>query len=350
MKASEVFSKTMPFMWAKLLLGLATVAVAAVLFGILMGLAWLFNSESVTGIMLIIWVSAIGVVRFLLMQYMGYMVKAGHVAVIAEAVTSGYIPNDQVNYGKQRVLERFPTANVYFALDKLVSAAVRAIQKQVGKLGNALNFIPGMGTITSLAQFFIDLSLGYVDECCLGYTFYQRDQDAFKSAADGVMIYVVNWKAMLGNAAKTMVFVILALLAMTVALFIVIGIPFRMFGWSGLVAFVLSLLIAAAIKSAFIDSYILINMMCVYLEAAPTTVIPYDLYGQLCGMSSQFKELWTKGQQNPAPAYVAAGAGGAYTATQTPTVPGGSSTVFCSKCGAQNTRGVKFCGTCGAPM
>ena len=39
---------------------------------------------------------------------------------------------------------------------------------------------------------FLDISLGYVDECCLGYTFYHPAQNPYKSAADGVIIYFQN--------------------------------------------------------------------------------------------------------------------------------------------------------------
>jgi hypothetical protein len=360
MKAGDIFSKTMPFVWAKLLLGLATVVVSAILFGILMGLAWLFNSEGVTAIMFLIWLGAIGVVRFILMHYIGYMLKAGHIAVITEAVTTGQVPENQVSYGKQRVLERFGTSNIYFAVDKLVSAAVKQIQKGIGKLGNALDFIPGMGAVTGLAQFFIELSLGYIDECCLGYTFYKREQGAFKSAADGVAIYAQNWKKLLSNAAKTMALVILGLLGTTLALFVVLGLLFRLFAWPGWAAFVIALLIALAVKFAFIDSYILVRTMAAYMEDAPTTVIAFDLYGKLSGISSKFKELWNKGRQEdlasvPRSAY--AEAAGPEAAGYAP-VPQVSESVsnhdekpaFCGQCGAKNKRGTKFCGSCGAAM
>ncbi|MDR1961162.1 MAG: zinc ribbon domain-containing protein [Gracilibacteraceae bacterium] len=341
MNAGELYSKTMPFVWAKLLLGLLTVLISAVLFGILMGLAWLFNSGEVGMVMFVIWLGAVGVVRFVIMHYMGYMVKAGHIAVMAEAVTTGRVPDNQVAYGKQMVTERFVTANVYFAVDKLVTGAVKQIQLGIGKLGNALDFIPGMSAVSGLAQYFIELSLGYIDECCLGYTFYQKEQGAFKSAADGVVIYAQNWKALLGSAAKTMAMVLLGMAGIILVLFVVLALVFRIFAWPGWIAFVIAILIALAIKFAFIDSFILARTMAEYMGIAPTAVISFDLYGKLCGLSAKFKELWNKGQQEqPTPAGEAAAAQGA-----TDEKP-----VFCGHCGAKNKRGVKFCGGCGAAL
>jgi len=79
-------------------------------------------------------------------------------------------------YGKQMVSSRFAAANVYFAVDRLVSGAVHQLQKAVGKVGGALDVIPGMDTVTNILQTFIGIALGYVDECCLGYCFLQKEE------------------------------------------------------------------------------------------------------------------------------------------------------------------------------
>jgi hypothetical protein len=360
MKAGELYSKTMPFVWAKLLLGLITVVASAVLFGVLMGIAWLFNSAGVTGIMILIWLGAVGAARFVVMHYFGYLVKAGHIAVMTEAVTTGRVPDDQVFYGRQAVTARFATSTAYFAVDKLVSGAVKQIQRGIGKLGNALDFVPGMKQVAGLAQYFIELSLGYVDECCLGYAFYRKEQGAFKSAADGVVIYAQNWKSLLGSTAKTMAMVIAGLAGITLTLFAALGLLFRLFGWPGWLAFFIALLIALTIKSAFIDSFILARTMVAYMSVAPTTAITFDLYGKLCGMSAKFKELFGKGQQEePAPtarpAYAGTSGGSFQPNAAEARAPvqadeGSENSAFCCQCGAKNRRGAKFCVKCGSPM
>lgn len=355
MTAKQIFSKTMPFVWAKLMLGLSTVLLSAVLLAVLMGIGWLFGGGGML-VTFLIWLFGTGAIRFFIMHYMGYLVKAGHIAVIAEAVTTGRVPDNQVAYGKAKVTERFLTSNIYFAVDKLVTAAVKQIQRGVEKVGNALDFVPGMKAISGLAQFFVSISLGYIDECCLGYTFYRKDQGAFQSAADGVVIYAQNWKLLLGSAAKTMLKVLLLSLLVLLLTFIPVGLIFKLLGWSPLIAFLLACLIVWTVKFALIDSYIMIQMMTVYMGAAPATQITFDLYGKLCSISAKFKELFQKGQEEaPRPAYAAAGTGPAPTAApaahmaqaapQTGTKP-----VFCGQCGTKNEPGTKFCGSCGAKM
>lgn len=345
MKPNQIYSKTMPFVWAKLLLGLATVVISVVIFAALMGIAWLFHNEGVFAIMFIIWLSATGIVNFAFNHYMGYLVKAGHVAVVTETVTTGRVPDNQVAYGKKMVTERFATSNVYFAVDKLVSGAVKQIQKVVEKMGDAVGFIPGMDAVVKVANMFIGIALGYIDECCLGYTFLKKEQGAFKSAADGVVIYAQNWKKLLKDAAKTTAIVLVMLAVIVLVAFLLFGLVFRLLGWNGLVAFLLACFVAWAIKTAFIDSYMMVKMMVSYMEVAPSTEITFDLYDKLCGWSAKFKELFNKGQKEsptPQPAYSTAGAEQSAAAEEKPT--------FCGACGAKNVRGKKFCGSCGKPM
>jgi hypothetical protein len=356
MKAGEIYSKTMPFVWAKLLLGLLTVLISIVLFGILMGIAYLLKNSGVALIMFFIWLGATGLVNFILNHYLGYMLKAGHVAVITEAVTTGRIPDNQVAYGKQIVKERFLTSNVYFVIDKLVGGAVKQLQKGFEKVAGKLgSIVPGMDFVVKIGQMFIGIALGYIDECCLGYTFLKKEQGAFKSAADGVVIYAQNWKKLLKDAAKTTLVVVILLVVIVLAVFLILSLVVRLINFQndilrqvvGTVVFFLALFVAWAVKYAFIDSYMLVSMMVSYMQEAPNTQITFDLYNKLCGLSAKFKELFNKGQQEsptPQPAMAAAGT------AQKAVAADGDKPVFCGNCGAKNAKGKKFCGECGKPM
>ena len=193
------------------------------------------------------------------------------------------------------VTERFATSNVYFVVDKLVSGAVHQLQNTLQGVDNLLGNVPGVSALVSIAQVFVGIALGYVDECCLGYTFINKEQSAFKSAADGVVIYFQNWKRLLKDAAKMTFLVIVTVVLSTIASMIVFGGLFRILNWNGLIAFILSIFVAMVIKTAFIDSYMMVKMMVSYLEVAPQTQITFDLYDKLCKLSKKFKELFTKG-------------------------------------------------------
>lgn len=339
MDAKTLMKKTQPFIRAKLILGAAMIGVATLVLVLLMGIGWLFGDAGAL-IGFLLWLGCLKVIRLAFMHYMGYLVKAGHIAVIAESCRTGMVPKNQVAYGKEKVKERFVTSNVYFAVDQLVTGAVKQIQKGIGKVGDFLDFIPGIEAVTGLAQFFVNIALGYVDECCFGWTFWNAEQDVYKSAADAVVIYAQNWKQLLKDAARTLVKVLVLTVVLALVIFIPVGLVFRLLKWNGLIAFILACLIAWVVKFAYLDSYIMIQMMTSYLTAAPNTTITFDLYGKLSGMSKDFKKLFDKADfQQPAPDY-----GEPVEAEVVPVRQEG----ICPTCGTQLTPGTKFCGICGA--
>lgn len=355
MTAKEVFLKTLVFGWIKFGLGLLNIFISVILFAILMGLPYLFNSGVVMVIMFFVWFAIMGAVNSFLNHYVGYLVKAGHVAVIATAFKTGSVPDSLVATGKAMVTERFGTSNVYFALDKLVASSVKQLQHALGRLTDRLlGAVPGMDGFKQLLNMFLDISLGYIDECCLGYTFYHPQQSAFKSAADGIVIYTQNWKTLLENAAKTTLVVILSFVVVTLIAFVIFGGLFLLLEWNLFVAFVISLFFARTIKYAFIDSWILVKMMSTYMDVAPKTQITFDLYGKLSGLSAKFKELYQKGQgeQNDPQPQLQTTASPALTdkvpteqpveATQENNTPR-----FCPSCGTAVAPGKAFCGNCG---
>ncbi|MBR1930989.1 MAG: hypothetical protein IJ833_05895 [Lachnospiraceae bacterium] len=293
MKTKDIYFGTMKFVWLKLGMGAAITLVSLILFALLMLLGALFGEGGVA-FMLCLWLALTGGIYSFAMHYVGYMIKAGHVAVIAEAVTTGQIPENQFEWGKAAVQARFATSNVYFVVDRLVSGAVRQLQNAVGRIGGALDVIPGMSQITGILQTFIGIALGYVDECCLGYCFLKREEGAFKASCDGVVIYFQNAKKLLKDAAVTTLIVIAGSIVAWVLPLVLFGLIFRALGWSMFGAVILAIMVAIFLKSAFIDSFMLVKMMVSYMEVAPSTEITFDLYEKLNKLSSKFRELFGK--------------------------------------------------------
>lgn len=313
MNVKDIYFKTMKFVWIKLGLGAAITAISIVLLAICAGIGSLFNNGTIFVFLIAFWLVFTGGIYKFAMHYVGYMVKAAHVAVISEAVTTGHIPDNMVETGKNMVKSRFAESNVYFVLDKLVSGAVRQLQNAVGKIDSVFGSIPGVSAIVNFAQLFIGIALGYVDECCLGYTFYKKDEGAFKAGCDGVAIYFQNAKTLLKSAAVTALIVIVSTIVAMILPFAIFGIIFNLLGWNMFIAFLLAFIVALVLKMAFIDSYMMVKMMVSYMNVAPTTQVTFDIYGKLCKLSRKFKELFGKAQEempqgwSGQPAYQTAG-------------------------------------------
>lgn len=294
-KTLDVFKGTSVFIWKKIGVGLLSMLVVVIPIAILFGIGCIFNTG--VGFLLGLVGLVIGVqLQKLFNRYVGYMVKAAHVAVITESVRTGYIPDNQYEFGKKTVKDNFTEANVYFAVDLLVSKAVNQIQKKMSGVADFIGNIIPMGG--SFINQFIKAALDYIDECCLGYTFYRDDEDnKFKSSCDGIVLYFQNWKDLLKSCLKAS----LISVGLTAVLFFVValafGLIFNIF-FDGSVAFavgvIIGIVIAGAIKSAVIDTYVYIEIMNSFMPFAMTQVPKLDLYEKFCKISSAFKELFNK--------------------------------------------------------
>ena len=337
----ELFVKTLPFVWAKLIVQ----AIALVVGGLLIwGGIFLLSRNTAMGLVTLIFIVIGASVYMLIVRYMGYLIKAGHIAVLTEAVTTGVIPDNQVEYGKNKVKERFATSSVFFVLDKLIRGAVKQVQKGLTKLvGGIAGAVPQLGPLVNFANALIGTVLGYVDECVIGWIFHNdKEQSAWKGAADGVVIYFQNWKKILGNAAITV--------AITWVITFVVGYIISMIfgaimpsvsGLGGFAVLILGLLVAFSLKAAFIDSYVLVRMLHTFMTVAPTTEIKFDLYNKLSGMSRSFKNIFSKIPKDEV-SNAAASSAAPPAAAAAP--------AFCGECGAKAAPNEKFCGECGKPV
>ena len=294
MKVGTIYFKTIKFVWLRLGLGMAVTAASLLLFGITAGISVLVGAEAVNGIGMMIWLVLSLILYAVAMHYVGFMLKAAHVAIIAKAVTTGQIPDNMVEEGKAMVTKRFGTTNAYLVLDRLVSGAVRELQKTVDKVGNVFGDIPWVKKVVEFLQTFIGIALGYIDECCLGYTFYKEGDGAFKAGCDGVVIYFQNIKKLLKSALVTTLMVMgLTFLAWLLPFIICFAI-FSSVQGGWLAAALISIIVSVALKFAFVDSFIMVRTMKIYMDIAPGTAITFDLYDKLCKLSAKFRSLFDK--------------------------------------------------------
>jgi hypothetical protein len=224
-------------------------------------------------------------------RYAGYLLKAGHIAVVSEALAKGFVPEKQIAFGKQAVLERFGTTHAYFALDVLVDSAVDQLCKAVSKVGEAFENMPGVAAVSGMAQLFLRIALGHVDECCLALTFYRKSGNAFKDAADSVVLYFQNWKSLLKNAGVATL-VCCALYGVLGILSLIVFACLVDMDETGMPAAFAGVFFFLAVKASFIDSWVMIKMVVGFFDRAKDTEPAADLYGKLADLSCKFKELW----------------------------------------------------------
>ena len=94
-----------------------------------------------------------GAALFFLRDYILYMVKAGHIAVMIEHLEGREIPGGkgQISYAQGIVKERFAQANVLFAIDRLIKGVIRAVTGLVEGIASLLP-IPGLDAVMKFVR------------------------------------------------------------------------------------------------------------------------------------------------------------------------------------------------------
>jgi hypothetical protein len=240
--------------------------------------------------------SVVSIAIYWIREYILYVVKAGHVAVMVHLIDGRDIPGgqDQIAYARQVVTQRFAEANILFVVDQLVKGAIRAITGLIGGIAAFLP-IPGLGGLVSFINTVIRLSLTYVDEIILGYNIRINSSTPFETARQGVVLYAQNGKTMVKNAVWLAVIMwgvsfVIFLLMLAPAAAIMWFMPGQLGGW----AFVLAILLAWAFKAAFIEPFAIACLMQVYFKTIEGQVPNADWDRRLAEASSKFRELKDK--------------------------------------------------------
>ena len=316
MSTFGIFMQTLPYVFlrlvAYLLFGLLALIVTGVMAGVGIGVAALFGQAG--GAVFIILFIALGVLwglKRLAERYVLYLIKAGHVAVITELVQKGTLPAgvSQVSYGKDKVLKHFASTSVLFGVDALVAGAVRQILRWLVRLGSFLNFLPGANFVLGFVYRVLRLAGNYIDEAVLSYILLHEDQNVWRAAADGVVLYAQSWKKILWRAVGVVLAVMTGWLVVFLVSFLALlplaslvgrnkpGLPLFL----GFVALVAAWLIANVVRWALVDPFATVAMIVAYNEAVREQTPSYDLYSTLAGVSRKFRELEQKARQAPAP-------------------------------------------------
>lgn len=235
-------------------------------------------------------------VMYLLREYILYVVKAGHIAVLIKLLDGEQMPKGrpQITYAREEVTGRFAEASVLFGVDQLVKGVLRAITGLVRGMISILP-IPGARQLVSILQAFLRIAVGFIDEVILAYAIRTRSDNAWASARTGLILYAQNYKPMLKNAAwlalivygLSFVVFLVMLAPAALAVYLIPG------AWSaGGVVF--ALLFAWAVKAALLEPFAITCMMDVYFRTIEGQVPDPAWEAKLDNLSGKFKTLKEK--------------------------------------------------------
>jgi len=198
----NIMFKTMPFILLRMAvffgITVAYIAVTGVGAGVGFGVGNIFGDTDGGGGIGAVWgglfgFGAVSLAVYWIREYILYVVKAGHIAVMVRLIDGQDIPSgkNQFSYGKEIVTARFAETNVLFGLDQIIKGIIRVITGLVGGVGMLLP-IPGVQGLLSFVNSVIRMSLTYVDEVVLGYNMRIDSQNPYETAQDGLVLYAFS--------------------------------------------------------------------------------------------------------------------------------------------------------------
>lgn len=234
-----------------------------------------------------------GAIFYWVREYILYIVKAGHIAVLVELLDNKPLPEgrSQITHATEVVRNRFGQASLLFALDQLVKGVIRAVSGLVRGLLSLLP-IPYVRQLGTVLQAFLRVAVGFIDEVILAHAIRTRSEDAWGSAREALVLYAQNWKVMLKNAAwLALITYGLAFIVFLVMLAPAAALVYLMPGAWSAGGFVFALLFAWSVKAAFFDPFAIASLMQVYFRTIEGQTPDPEWEAKLDGMSSHFRKL-----------------------------------------------------------
>jgi hypothetical protein len=133
--------------------------------------------------------------------FVSNVLKAGHIAMITRGVTEDALPENVLSEGKKAVKERFATITAFIFITRAIKNIFRQIGRIVTKVGTAVGGETG-GNIASIINSAVQVLLGYLCDCCLGWVFYRKDKNAARATCEGAAIFFKHGKTLFKNIVR----------------------------------------------------------------------------------------------------------------------------------------------------
>ena len=235
-------------------------------------------------------------IMYLLREYLLYMVKAGHIAVLVELMEGRELPGgrSQIDYAQSIVRERFMESSVLFGLDQLIKGILKAFNRVFFSIASLIP-LPGLKGLIGFVNTVLTLSLTYLDEVILAYNMKTRSDNPWRSSQTALVLYAQNYTAFLKHA-FWLAFLIwgLPFLVFLLILGPVAGLVALFPGSAGPLTVIVAVVFSWGVKQAVIEPFAMTALMQVFFKVTDGQQPNPEWEAKLDGVSKKFRELKDK--------------------------------------------------------
>ncbi|WP_027119248.1 hypothetical protein [Natronorubrum tibetense] len=305
-EATSVYRKTLPYVLLQFAIGVLFAIIGVVYLGLVGWLAIRFLAgDGGWSLLIVAAVMVVSVVIFagvwrLVQRYVLYLVKTGHVAVIAHIVEEGEAPENQISYGMNQVKEYFVSASGLFVVNELIDAVLEQFNRAVARIQDMIPIpIPNqLQTLISVLQKSVVLAVRYLDNAIIAYMFMDRNENRWESARDGIVLYGKTWKMVLGSTLVMVLgmyalsFVLLTLLAPVSVVLDVLPATLEAFSW------LLVLGGVAIVHTGIVKPWVKTVVITTFLIEQRDQIPDQETADAISERSEKFREVVDKAERN----------------------------------------------------
>jgi hypothetical protein len=238
-------------------------------------------------------------ILYFMREYLLYLVKAGHIAVLVYLIDDKPIPDGrgQIDFATAEVKARFAESSTLFVIDQLIKGVIKSINGLLLTIGRFLP-LPGLEPVLRFVTKVINLSLTYVDEAILAHNIRTRSDNPWASGRDALVLYAQNYGRMVKNA----LFLALIVWLATFAIFLLVLAPAAALvglfpGTGGFWTLVIALVLALSLKAAIVDPLAMACLLQAYFRVTEGQQPNPEWVGKLEAASDKFREMGEKARQ-----------------------------------------------------
>jgi hypothetical protein len=233
----------------------------------------------------------IGLMLWWLREYLLYLVEASHAAAMAIAIDSSPSPGkSQIPAAMTAVQRRFRDVGVLFSAERFVQGTIGRLVAVLDTLDSMLP--AGISVPRNLSDAVLRNALGFVGKVLLARAVRGNAREPWPPLQDALVLLAQNHGILMRNA----VFLAAGAFATSIAVFFFALIPAAALaqaypGGSGLIAILLALVFAWAVKQALIEPVVLAAFLDLYTRVTQNQTAEPDWDTKLVETSEQFREI-----------------------------------------------------------
>jgi len=296
--------RTLPFLALRIVVyvGITLAYIAAV--GVGGGLGYVFgkiggNTGGGASIGGLVGFAIVSGILYWARQYLLYMVRAAHIAVLVQLLDGKPIPGGkgQIEFGRALVTQHFASSNVLFGLHQLIRGVLNMFNRLTVSIASWLP-IPGLDALVKIVDAIVATGLSSLDQVVLAQILRQPGGNPWAVGRDCVVLYAQNYKGVLKNAA----FLTFIIWALTLLILALVAAPIAaliglLHVHAGFWTLVLAVVAALSLKAALIEPFATVALIQVYDKITAGQTPNAEWAGRLETMSGKFRELTQRARE-----------------------------------------------------